>query len=560
MINVYRCARLNLPALAVVSSLIIASGTLAHAQTNAPITITVDAKADRHSISPYIYGVAFATEDQLKALNCPANRIGGEAYSRYNWKVNTYNSNQDGFFESVPSSFWPQPEFSMLPGERVDSIFAFTKAAGAQTLVTVPMIGWVAKVTDSTKTLYSFSVAKYGPQQKTDPNLPDAGNGIRPDGTHITGNDPNDANVPSDPEFMRGWVQHLIAKWGTADDGGVRFYILDNEPGIWQETHRDVVPVGPTSQQVLDDIFAYGSMIKSEDPDAQVVAPEEWGWLGYVDSGFDKQYGEAHGWPKTLPDRTSRGGMDNLPWILMKLRDHDRKTGKRLVDYFTVHYYPQGEGAGADNNTPDKQQLLRNRSTRSLWDPSYVDESWINKQIYLIPRMKQWVKDEYPGTKIGVTEYNWGAEDSIGGATAQADVLGIFGREGLDLATRWISPDPTSPVFKAMQLYRNYDGNDSTFGDESISDQASANPDDLSSFAAIRKSDGALTVMVINKDLTGSTPVTIALTHFARAGSAQVWQLTSSNQITQLATIPYSGGQIQTTLPAQSATLFVAPR
>ena len=56
-----------------------------------------------------------------------------------------------------------------------------------------------------------------------------------------------------------------------------------------------------------------------------------------------------------------------------------------------------------------------------------------------------------------------------------------------------------------MEIYRNYDGNLSTFGDTSVS-AAVANPDYLSSFAAVRSSDGALTVMVINKQ-QGSTPV-----------------------------------------------------
>jgi len=64
----------------------------------------------------------------------------------------------------------------------------------------------------------------------------------------------------------------------------------------------------------------------------------------------------------------------------------------------------------------------------------------------LIPRMKSWVAANYPGTPIGVTEYNWGAENHINGATAQADILGIFGRENLDLATRWIRPDATTPT------------------------------------------------------------------------------------------------------------------
>jgi len=85
-------------------------------------------------------------------------------------------------------------------------------------------------------------------------------------------------------------------------------------------------------------------------------------------------------------------------------------------------------------------QLRRNRSTRSLWDPTYTDETWINDKVRLIPRLKQWAAQYYPGTPVGINEYNWGAEDHINGATAQADVLGIFGREGLDLATRWTTP------------------------------------------------------------------------------------------------------------------------
>ena len=109
--------------------------------------------------------------------------------------------------------------------------------------------------------------------------------------------------------------------------------------------------------------------------------------------------------------------------------------------------------------------MLRNQSTRIFWDPNYVDPSWINNIIMLIPRMKNWVANYYPGTKIGITEYNWGAEPSINGATAQADILGIFGRENLDLATRWATPDSSTPTYKAIKMYRNYDGNKSTFGD-----------------------------------------------------------------------------------------------
>ena len=152
--------------------------------------------------------------------------------------------------------------------------------------------------------------------------------------------------------------------------------------------------------------------------------------------------------------------------------------------------------------------LRRNRSTRSLWDPNYVDETSINDTVKLIPRLKDWVNTYYPGTQIAITAYNWGAENHMNGATAQADVLGIFGREGLDMAARGTTPAPSTPCYLAMKMYRNYDGSGSTFGDLSVS-ATGPDPDQLAAFAAQRTSDGALTVMAVNKALAGNTPVTI---------------------------------------------------
>ena len=155
--------------------------------------------------------------------------------------------------------------------------------------------------------------------------------------------------------------------------------------------------------------------------------------------------------------------------------------GRRLLDVFTLHCYPQENNVGSDA-VDSATELLRNESTRVFWDTNYTDPSWIANIIALIPRMKNWVATNYPGTKIGITEYNWGAEPYINGATAQADIDGIFGREGLDLATRWTTPDPSTPTYLAMKMYRNYDGNKSTFGDTSILTTV-PDPDNLSAFA-----------------------------------------------------------------------------
>jgi PKD repeat protein len=297
----------------------------------------------------------------------------------------------------------------------------------------------------------------------------------------------------------------------------------------------------------------YATMVKNVDPAATVVGPEEWGWSGYFYSGYDQQYGAAHSWC-CFPDRQAHANWDYLPWLLDQMHQNEVATGRRLLDVFSVHWYPQGGEFGNDTSTT--MQQLRNRSTRSLWDANYVDATWINDKVQLIPRIRNWVATYYPGLKTAITEYNWGAEAHINGATTQADIYGIFGRENLDIATRWTTPDASTPTYKAMKIWRNYDGNKSTFGDTSVAASV-PNPDNLSAFAATRAADGAMTVMVISKVLSGSTPVTLNLANFAAAGSAQAWQLTAANAITRLADVAFSGSSFTTSVPAQSVTLFV---
>jgi hypothetical protein len=293
----------------------------------------------------------------------------------------------------------------------------------------------------------------------------------------------------------------------------------------------DVHPAGAAMNGMYKRMVNTATAIKQTDPSALVVGPEEWGWSGYIYSGYNQQYGALHGW-NYLPDRTKHGNEDYIPWLLDQLK-LKAQTGPSLLDVVSAHYYPRGGEYSSDVST--SMQLLRNVSTRSLWDPYYVDQSWIDSAVQLISRMRGWVTDHYiAGTPVAITEYNWGGEAYINGATARADILGIFGREGLDMATRWTSPDPRGPVYKAYQMYRNYDGSKSTFGDTSVSTNA-PDPDNVAVFGAQRTSDNALTVMVVCKTLTGTTPVQVNTTGFSGHGTARVYQLTASNTIQQLA-------------------------
>jgi hypothetical protein len=533
-----------------VDDISLVSGTIV---TNASTIITIDASLNRHAISPLIYGVAFATSNQLAELNSPLNRSGGNTETRYNWQINAHNHAADWYFESLADA-------SATPGAAGDDFVTESKNGGAQPMITIPMIGWVPKLGPSRARLSSYSIAKYGAQTGNDWQwFPDAGNGVASsNGAPITWNNPNDASFLTNSSFQQAYVQHLTNRWGKATNGGVPYYIMDNEHTLWNSTHRDVHPVGTTMQEIRDKFFDHAAKVKAVDPNALVVAPEEWGWSGYFYSGYDQQWAGAHGDynPAHFPDRGTNGGWDYLPWFLDQARQRATSTGQRLLDVFTVHYYPQGNEFGNDISTT--MQLLRNRSTRSLWDTNYVDPTWIGSVVKLIPRIKGWVATYYPGTMVGLTEYNWGAEGHINGATAQADIFGIFGRENLDLATRWTTPNTGTPTFNAMKMFRNYDGNKSGFGDTSIS-STGPNPDNLSAFAAVRSSDGALTAMVINKQLTASASPVVVMTNFLHTGKSQVWQLTSANVISRLSDINFAGNSFSNTVPPQSITLFVVP-
>jgi hypothetical protein len=510
-------------------------------------TIGVNATANVHPISPLIYGAAYASTAQIQDLNLTINRDGGNASDTYNWQADATNHGSDWYYESISSGSGN--------GQGMDSFVSQAKAGGAAPDLTLDIMPYAANLNSSRNPLGSYPTSVYGPQQSTDPWWPSFGNGVTTSGQKITDTNPLYNYINNTPSFEQAWIQHLISTFGNSQNGGVGFYTFGNEPALWNSTHRDIHPNGETNTELLNDYINYGTMLKALDPNAKIVGPEEWGWTGYLIDGADAA---ASNWGATY------GGLNVEQWFLQQLQQYQAQHGVRLLDYFTNHIYPQASnvfGNAVDQNTA----LLRNATTRDFWDPNYVDPSWINQPIYLIPRMQSWVNTYYPGTKVGITEYNWGAEGDMNGATAQADIYGIFGAQGLDLGERWTTPSTGSPTYLAMKLWRNYDGSNHGFGDTSVSASV-GNPDQVDAFAATRSSDGALTVAVINKNLLSSgasTTITINLSNFNGNGIAQVWQLagvngsTTNAAITHLSDISFSGNTITVTVPNESVTMFV---
>jgi hypothetical protein len=567
-----------------------ATVTLSAPATATGPALTVDAGKQTHTISPYIYGMnafTLVTAD-AKDGNITVDRFGGDATSRYNYLLDVTSSASDWYFENQVGN--NGQENTSQFNEQVIS----DAAAGVKTLGTVNVLGWVAK----NGTACSFPVSTYPGQQNVDVWRP-CGNGVvKATGANITGNDPTLTSTAVGPSFAGSWVTYLVSKFGTAANGGVFAYDLDNEPAWWDAVHRDVHPVASTYDEVTNNGIATAEAIKTADPTAAVNGPVIDNWFNYFYSKKDIEnswgtgpcYGQWWGGPI---DRKAHGGVPMIEYYLQQFAAASNIFGSRLLDYLDLHTYfaANYDGNGVDFSTAGDtgEQEARLNSTRVFWDPTYTDPNfpqpnyptdpnYYNPTTHgdckvplqapqLIPMAQGWVAKDYPGTKVAFTEYNWGGQESINGALAQADILGIFGSYGLDMGALWGAPDPTTqlPGLIAFEIYRNYDGKKSTFGDTALA-STSGDQGQLAVYGAVRSADNAVTVVVINKTY-GALTSTVSLAGVPKTGTVQAYLYSNANLAAIVAepavtvTPPVAGGTTSTianySFPAQSITLFV---
>jgi hypothetical protein len=408
------------------------------------IAMTVSCTAKAAPIHPLIYGTAAAADNHDWTIGMAGRRWGGNPSSRYNWQVNALNHGKDWFFENYASD----KPYSAFLRENLEH--------HAQSILTVPMIGWVAK--DTTSSGFPRSL---GNMDAFDQWRPEAGNGLR-SGKDVTPGPPTTTSVPAPPAFIQHWVEAIRREDQARGGRSVTEYVLDNEPNLWSVTHRDVHPDPLSYDELLQRTIEYATAIRAADHDALIAGPAEWGWTGYSYSAKDMVSGAT-----TRPDRRAHGDVPLAAWYLKKLREHEQKTGTRVIDVFDLHFYPQGNGvySAAGGKGLD---ALRIRSTRALWDPSYVDESWIGEPVMLIPRMKAWVAENYPGLGISIGEWSFGGEGRMSGALAVAEALGRFGQLEVTSAFYWLQPPVSSPAFWAFRAYRNFDARGARFEDFSL--------------------------------------------------------------------------------------------
>ncbi len=495
-----------------------------------PPTLSVNATSARHAISPYIYGIANGVDSTFaEEIKLPNVRWGGDEATRYNWETDSSNPGNDWFFTGGNG------ETSPVAGGQVDAMVKTYEPAGTKDMVTIPIIPWINK-TSAFNCSYPTSV--YGAQQATNPvikpNGLTCGNGISTGGTVLKDKNIPYNNLANTAALQKAWVEHLVAGFGTAAKGGVLFYQLDNEPGGWSNTHRDVEPTNPTYPAIVALGEEYAAAIKSADATAKVLGPSDFplgGWIGTP---------------------SQQNGLFAAQYYLQQMAAYGKAHNTRLLDYFDEHYYPQF--------TDPTTQLA---STRSLWDPTFNTGSWVEQWYFdgpmeLIPRFHSWINTYYPGTKLAISEYSIDSgHKQVTDALAEADLLGIYGWQSVDFANMWVTPAPTDPIAYAFRLYRNYDGKGSEFGDTSVS-ATSTNQAALSIYGAQRTADGALTMVVINKT-TAAIDSKLTISNFKGNTSASLFSYSNANlkAIKTLGNVSLQANVLTYTYPAYSATVVV---
>jgi hypothetical protein len=504
------------------------------------LKIDVSVNVPATPISPYIYGA----NDWCNSSDIPfaSSRSGGNRLTAYNWETNASNAGLDYLHNS---DNYMVKDFSAadqkIPGQVV---LNFQKVFGTRkqyTLATIPAAGYVAA--DMNGPVQSSEVAPSVRWKKITAEKPGGNLSLTPN--------TSDSEVYTD-EFLNAMVNKL----GNASAGGVSAWSIDNEPGLWHYTHPRVYPTDLTVSDLIAKSVAAAKAAKKIDPAAEIYGPATYGW-------GEMMAQEGADWKNTLSKQ--------YDWFisayLALMKSEGEKVGKRLLDVLDFHWYPETQGNCRIIASTDCDQLstaqaeARMQSPRSLWDSTYIEKSWITdsngkKAIQLMNRVKKSIKDRYPGTKVAITEYEFGGHDHYSGGLAQADVLGVFGSQGLYMATIWSTPGKFSK--SAFQLYLNYNGQGGKYGDLAVPATASDNAA-ISSFAALDSKDStALHLIAINKTASAQQ-AQFALNGFNYTeGKVYGFDESSNGSITSRQAVSGNPGNSFTySLPGHSALHFI---
>lgn len=487
------------------------------------VAFTIDATSGQRVISPKIYGI----NGDIRPSGIRGVRLGGNRWTGYNWETNNSNAGEDFF--NYNDNFLVDFQNNTPPGEAVRPTFEQAASLGATTTVTVPIAGYVSA--DGNQEVLANQTAPSSRWLEVAAKKSSVyGGGSTPS---LTPNE-NDNYVFTD-EFVN-WVE------ANRQGGQEVMYSLDNEPGLWDNTHpRLYGTTGPTFADYGQRAIAHASAIKDVAPDAKVLGGVTFGWDAMT------SLNSAPDFDSQVPQPRELDGLHFNRWLLETMAAEEQVQGRPLMDVLDVHWYPEAraEGVrivGVTNNTPAMIEA-RVHAPRSLWDPDYIEDSYItefitkdyngagnDEGVELLNRINADIAELRPGTLLSISEYNYGGGNHISGGIAQADVLGVFGREGVYNANWWqIEGDSqTDFVVGGFEMFTDFDGQGGRFGDLSV--DASVDDNAQSSVYASRSTENPdeMVIVAINRT-DGALDAAIQITDEQRYSSAEIFQLTAGS-------------------------------
>ena len=507
---------------------LLAGGFAALADDAQTVQFTVDAGKPGKPISRYIYGVNLGLDGPYSTLTL--TRAGGNRWTAYNWTNNASNAGNDWHFQNDAMLGGGD-----VPGGALAPSIKKAGERGAGIVLTIPMAGYVAADKNGGGDVHK-SGADYL-QKRFRKSLPRKG-------APFTLAPSPQSEVVYQDEFVNWVISHF--PYGVKDPARPIFFDLDNEPDLWASTHAEVHPANPTYDEMVQRTIDYSRAIKDVAPAALILGPVNYGWQGYVRL-------------QNAPDANNR---DFQEFYLQKMAAAEKQYGRRLLDALDVHWYPEAQGGNkriVGDDTNPEVVAARVQAPRSLWDATYKEKSWItnaiNAPINLLPRLQHKIDQFYPGTKLAITEYNYGGGQHISGAIAEADVLGILGRDGVFAACEWPMSDKQPFIAAAFQMYRDFDGKAGAFADNSLP-ATTANTADTSLYASIDPANPTHIVLVaINKTAQPANGL-FKLDHIAPGSRVAIYQLTGDIPAPKPAgaTTIADPANFQYTLPAWSVS------
>jgi hypothetical protein len=512
-------------------------------QTKSGSGILVDASAQLTPISPDIYGIAFADDESAKVTTL--NRSGGDSAETYNWQKDITGK----------AAWWNCANYAG-GGSDMDKFVQTNKSKNMNTLMTIPITGWVANVATSSDSTYSslldqpLSFCNY--PQKTDGTLVPSLTCCQAINTQESVLvDKGSKNL--DTSFMGDWVSHLVSTFGTAANGGVKYYQLDNEPDNWQNNRPDIYPafyppgiscldyavpitsgtqagVSP-NDDIINRSLAYAAAVKAADPTAQVLFlsvmnPDDLVNLMQTECGVGS-WDPSKKVPYSVTNSYAMA-------MMAKAAQYEAANHKRIFDCLDTHY------------------------------PADAKDFWQRDSLSRVPG---WIRATYPGTGICVSEYSVPNDATdLTATTQQADFLGTFGVVGARLAAYWgslVADDKTThkPVYNAFLMFRNYDGAGGKFGSVSVGAQSGyAN---VHAYAATDSatSPTKLWIMLVNRGTSAQGNMTITINNFTAASTAKAYQSVNGAAPAAAADVAIANGAISgLSIAANTITLIAASR